>query len=97
MRQDKIPTTLCPYCGHCLSGTTMIGGKQAHPAAGDLSLCIECAGVCTFTAELSLKSFTMETLPVDHQIELLRTRLLILTRGKEIRKELGHRTIRSDH
>lgn len=97
MRQDQIPTTLCPYCGHCLSGTTMISKKHTKPKAGDLSLCIECAGVCTFNAELGLEAFSMETLPVDHQIELMSTRIFILSKGRELRRECGHTTKRNDH
>ena len=47
----KVPKSYCPYCGQECIATA----GQAAPTAGDVTICIECAGICVFDEALALR------------------------------------------
>lgn len=48
-----IKPTACPICGYVLTASTGIGRSPA-PAAGDFSVCVECAEILRFDSDMTL-------------------------------------------
>ena len=55
MRTTKTPHGQCPTCGTRLTGTTDITPENARPKPGDLSVCVYCGAILTFTATMTLR------------------------------------------
>ena len=50
----RVPEVPCPLCGHLLDSVSDFE-TAARPTEGDLTVCIECAGLLTFTADRTLR------------------------------------------
>ena len=73
------PLTHCPNCQTPMNAATGDG----HPKEGDFSLCIECAALLTYRADLTVRPTTRaELLRLDprDRMQLAITRLRILYR-----------------
>jgi hypothetical protein len=58
------PST-CPTCGHTNDAATFIGVGQYQPNAGDISVCIKCTAIATFTGDdLEVRKATLDELAV---------------------------------
>jgi hypothetical protein len=57
-RDTKVPETRCPYCDHYLDAAGDPKGVRG-PQEGDLSVCISCAQVLVFTADLTVRKPTL--------------------------------------
>lgn len=72
--------SLCPRCGHTLTGameTTPAGGA---PEPGDTSVCISCASVLVYKDDLTLRPATAEELVeifADHELGPVLRRAII--------------------
>jgi hypothetical protein len=67
--------TVCPHCGHPLSGLSQAGGIVAsgHPEPGDLSVCIACRSLLEITAIGGYRVLTADeraALPEEIRIDL---------------------------
>lgn len=50
----RVPESNCPICGHVMDAVSDFETASA-PSEGDLSVCMECAAVLTFNADLTLR------------------------------------------
>ncbi len=50
MRTLRMPGTSCPWCNHTLDACSTFGLDS--PNAGDLSVCVKCAGLLIFDKQL---------------------------------------------
>lgn len=55
-----MPSTPCPRCGYNIDAATSLDGGDFHPAAGDLSVCIECGTWLVFDDELRPRELTKD-------------------------------------
>jgi len=46
--RDGILPQECPYCGYHIDAATCVSDSHARPIAGDLTLCMRCAGLLEF-------------------------------------------------
>lgn len=72
--QDHIglTETRCPLCGHRFDSAMGIDTDEG-PEEGSLSVCIECAGVHVYNADLTLRSMSeqeWDELPADVRQQL---------------------------
>ena len=51
----RTQTTLCPACGATLSAHTDPMDPSRLPSPGDFSICLACAGLRVFDADLALR------------------------------------------
>jgi len=60
LRDTRVPATPCPYCGHHLDGAMASDPKtpDATPKDGDLCVCINCAQILVFNADLTGRAAT---------------------------------------
>jgi hypothetical protein len=60
MSEFDIPGQRCPHCKNHVDGAAHLrfGEAGAAPQAGDFSVCSECGGVSTFTADLALRKLS---------------------------------------
>ena len=49
---------ICPYCGKKLDACTQADGKDHGPEEGDVSLCINCAGIMVFIDRFTVRQAT---------------------------------------
>lgn len=78
-RTTLTPGNKCLLCGHHLDASTAMNGEE-DAKEGDLSVCIKCADVAVFTADLGLRPMEEgEWLAVDENVkaEIGRARLAI--------------------
>ncbi len=71
--------TSCPKCKTRLDAATSID-TRAQPKPGDVTICIECGLLMTFTPELDLRAMTNEeeeALPERNRLLLRRARATI--------------------
>lgn len=61
MRKVRTPETSCPYCGHTLSGCAN-PHDLASPSSGDLSVCINCAGLLELNRSLQPQKLELHVL-----------------------------------
>lgn len=59
----RVPDHLCPYCSHKLSAIGEMS-NQGAPRPGDVTLCIECAGLLVLDADLRAQKPTIADLQV---------------------------------
>lgn len=71
MNQFHLPTQLCPACGEALDAATNVTGTL-QPEPGDVTVCIGCAAVLRFSADLKLKTIAIDSLPQDNRGAVLR-------------------------
>lgn len=57
---DAVPEHPCGHCGQLLDGASSDTGAQAKP--GDISVCVACAGINRFRADMSLEGVMMRDL-----------------------------------
>ena len=61
---------LCPQCGSHLNAASDVEGCNATPVPGDVSICLHCATVLIFNAQLSLRPAELDDLvslsPEEH-------------------------------
>lgn len=62
MRDFQMPKSACPWCGHEMDYATTPFGLDS-PSAGDLSICIRCAGFLVFDTKLQLQKLEPTALP----------------------------------
>jgi hypothetical protein len=53
--QHRVQAAACPHCGTEQTGATNMQ-RSSPPAAGDFSICMNCAGVCVFTDDAALRT-----------------------------------------
>jgi len=59
--EHRMPKAACTACGQRLDMASGVDG-DARPTPGDLSVCIHCANVMTFTNNLLLRTLTTHEL-----------------------------------
>ncbi len=52
----------CPFCGVKLDEATCVENNQSEPGPGDISICMYCAEILEFDANMQLKQATLSTL-----------------------------------
>jgi hypothetical protein len=57
-----LPASVCPWCDHRLAAASHVS-EPVRPSPGDLSVCISCAQLLVFDAQLKLRK------PLDGEIE----------------------------
>jgi hypothetical protein len=60
----QLAPQLCPQCSHLLDAHTNTEG-DGPPCEGDVSVCIECASVLIFDADLKVLLISIDELPED--------------------------------
>jgi hypothetical protein len=81
----KMGEDYCPYCNHKVDMASSTSDDGA-PKPGDISLCISCAGIMAYGSDMALEEFPkvlFDTLPEDHQKEILRVQDVIRMVNKE--------------
>lgn len=53
---------VCPGCGHQLDGATKPDDEKLKPKGGDVSVCMYCASISFFNADLTLRLVSQEEL-----------------------------------
>jgi len=77
MVETALPDSKCPVCGyHFDACTSMPDNNDPRPKPGDLSLCINCASVLYFDANMSHVVY-------EHPERLDRQTRAVLARGQE--------------
>jgi hypothetical protein len=64
------PENACPACGKRLDAATSTSDPAHVTSEGDVSICIYCAGVAVFKADLTLRTMTPEEwleMPLEHR------------------------------
>ena len=79
----------CPYCGYELDGATSPRDQSMMPSPGDVSICIECGGICLFTADLRLRKPTLE------EDSTIRAELGATLAAFELARRAAHRAIKN--
>ena len=72
MSDHDVPPSMCPRCGRLANAAMEVGGERA-PNPGDLGVCINCAGVNRYNADLLLVPLTpaeWEELPSELQRDI---------------------------
>lgn len=59
----KLPPSMCPACGHLASAASTLGEVNYQPEPGDISLCIRCAAVNVFAADLTITEAPADLMP----------------------------------
>lgn len=82
MRRDhRVPPSMCPRCGRLATGALeATRDRPGAPKFGDLSVCINCAGVNQYDAELRLvplSSTELEGLAEEEQADIRRAQRTI--------------------
>lgn len=77
----------CPRCRCNLGGYTPAIGAHREPTPGDSAVCFGCGACCVFTAELQLRSMTLEewlNLPWEHKRLLSRATCIVALAGLDL-------------
>jgi hypothetical protein len=61
----RVPASPCPTCGTELDGAANVHGPSPLPEPGDLTVCIECAALLTYSATLSLVALPENEAPPE--------------------------------
>ena len=72
----RMPEATCPSCQKKVDGASGVTGAR-HPKPDDLSVCIFCAGVSQYDAEMQLKPFDMSVLTSDERREVEQAQQLV--------------------
>jgi hypothetical protein len=67
--KTRMPKATCPSCRASVDGATGVTGA-AKPCAGDITVCIFCASVAEFDANMQLRPFDVATLPADERAQI---------------------------
>jgi len=62
MKIKEFPNAACPFCGAKLDRATCAENDHSEPTPGDLSICMYCAEVLEFNADMQLKQASLSTL-----------------------------------
>jgi hypothetical protein len=65
----RVPEAACPYCGDKQDRAT--GFHTRYPAAGDLSVCIQCGGVSVYTGETLQREPWPKDEPIPADVQTL--------------------------
>jgi len=69
----KMPQTACPVCSTKLDAATDPDGTDALPKVGDITICLHCAEVMEFGADMlpvRIRDETLESLSGDMLMEI---------------------------
>jgi hypothetical protein len=84
METHHVPGAVCPVCSKLLDGATNINDDGA-PKPGDVSVCVDCMSILTFTPDLKLRLMTqgeVQALPEPNKAAVIKaTRLVQFIRG----------------
>lgn len=58
--KDLVPESRCGHCGQTLNGASSDTGARASP--GMITVCVMCAGINRFRADMALEAVTMADL-----------------------------------
>lgn len=58
-KEHATPKSECPTCSYRVDSATSAGHRRP-PKPGDVSVCLNCAAANIFTADLTLRSATMD-------------------------------------
>jgi hypothetical protein len=82
MKVTRHEPVVCPFCGYpnldAALHTDEVGG---HPSPGDVTLCIECGGVCVLNADMTLRKVQHDDLigiPHEQKLMILMAKFKIL-------------------
>jgi hypothetical protein len=84
MADYEMPNQPCPRCGYPLDMAGSFpddGSGERPPEPGDSTVCIGCAALLTFDAEMHLCEFTaeqLEALPIDDLMMLMQVRAMVV-------------------
>lgn len=53
--ETRLAVDHCPKCGHILDAATGATDDKAVPRGGDVTLCIKCGEILTFTKDLKVR------------------------------------------
>lgn len=86
MTEHTVPDSHCPVCGYHADRASNCDGFDASPQPGDLSVCVACGAMLTFTPELALAELTDDQkaalLPVEREL-LLDAQLMVRAMKRE--------------
>ena len=54
----RITRSPCLHCGEQLDGATSVGGMDASPTLGDITVCLLCGHIMAFADDLTLRPLT---------------------------------------
>ena len=81
IQTTHLPMSACPSCGKVLDAASSLQGRK--PKAGDVSICLECANVGIFDADLTLRRPTKaEKRHIHGDVRIMRMRAAILGRRR---------------
>ena len=76
-----MPQRYCPYCELILTASTSMTDKTPSPE--DITICLECAQICQFDADMNLIQFDIDRIEdAETKAEVLNTQAAI----KELHK-----------
>lgn len=85
---NKVDVT-CPTCHSLNDGHTDVGGSDAAPSDGDLSICVYCGALSTYV--IDDKGTRLTEVPEDEAAELMKLpsvqRALALARAYSVRRD----------
>jgi len=87
-RESETTPSACPYCGRINDRAIHIEG-EGTPRAGDVAICISCAGICVFNDALIEEKVSpeqIEALPLGLQYELYKAVVAVRRAHEEIGK-----------
>lgn len=79
-RISRTPAALCPACGYQVDAASSLEGDD-RPGPGDISLCLRCAAILEFGADLrpvAASAETLASLVPEHRALIGRARVAIL-------------------
>lgn len=79
-REHRLPKTACPVCDAELDAATNADAADIAPRPGDVTACLYCGHILTFTDALTLRDlsvFEIAALPSDTRMQLMRAQRLI--------------------
>ena len=76
----RLAETKCLRCHHKLDAASCLADDAAVPKPGDITICIKCGYLMTFTDDLSFRDLTEE--------EVLEVTLDVVSRFQRVRKAI---------
>ena len=77
------PDCLCPLCGHKFNRASDLR-NEAAPCAGDFSICIHCAGLLVFDADLLVRKPTQAEREIANNCEAVFNAQLMVRRLRKL-------------
>ena len=92
MEPTVTPQQCCPYCSHTFNRASDLK-QEPTPREGDFSVCIYCAGLLVFNADLSVRKPTEYERDIANKSESVFNTQLMVRRLRKIGitiPEVGH-------